>query len=195
MPSPQDLPATTSPAGTPQAPRKVDLRGKKKRFADAFRLNFNIIEAAKAADAPFGKEREFGLKMLEDPKVSSYLSSQQTDEQNIPRPSQLRVLDEMAAIAFSSLGDAMEVHESGDKKGELRRLRLDRIDPRTIQQFTVRQHQHGTDVTVKTHPKVDTLKQLSQVNGLMADDGAPIPRVPVLIVGSNVQINNGGGGQ
>lgn len=192
MPSGEHLPATPPASAQPPA-LKAALRGKKKRFADTFRLNFNIVEAAKAAGAPFGKEREFGVKMLEDAQVSAYLSSRASDEQDVPRPSQVRVLDEIAALGFASLGDALEVERHGDKRGTLKRLRLDKIDPRIIQQFTVRQHAHGTDVTVKAHPKSGNLETLAKTNGLLADEGAPAPRVPMLIVGSNVQINQGGG--
>lgn len=169
------------------------LRGKKKRFADTFILNFSQIEAAKAAGSKPGQERAFAQKMMDDPDVALYVTQALASAESSPRPSQLRVLDEMAAVGFASLGDALELETSGEKKGQLKAVNLSKIDPRAISQFTVRQHQHGTDITVKTHPKVDTLKTLAQTNGLLADDGAPAPRVTINIGGGQVQINNGGG--
>lgn len=191
---PEDFPpATIESAPQERTPAsKAELRGKKKRFADAFRLNFNITEAAKAAGAPFGKEREFGTRMLDDPAVSNYLAVQAGDQVGVPRPSQVRVLDEMAAIAFSE--PEVDFHTEGPKEGQVKRVRLDKMDRRAIQQFTLRQRKDGdSDLTVKFHPKAEMLKTLAQVNGLLADDGAPAPRVSIFIGGGQVQINSGGG--
>jgi hypothetical protein len=171
----------------------VTLRGLKKTFADTFLLNYSLIEAAKAAGAPVGKERSHALKILSDPQVALYLTRAIAETETGLRPTQMRVLDEMNAIAFSDPGRMLEFFTDGEQAGELRRVRLDRIDPRAIQEFTVNHRKFGTDVRVKFHPKVDTLKQLGQANGLLADEGSPPRRVNIVFNGPT-QINAGPGG-
>jgi len=185
------VPAQARPPASPQTPSHAPLRGKKKVFADTFLLNYSLIEAAKAAGAPFGKERAFALRLMGEARVALYITRSIADTETALRPTQLRVLDEMNALAFADPGRALEFYSDGDRAGEIKRVRLDRIDTRAIAEFHLQHRKDGTDLRVKFHPKVDMLKQIGQANGLLADEGSP-PRRVTMIFNGNTQINTGG---
>lgn len=188
-------PALQSPATPTYAVAKAPKftgKGKvqRKRFSEVYLLNYDPIEAAKAADAPFDHEQEYAMAMLQNPQVRDYLGWASDAHEHGLRPTQARIIDELNALALQRPGDAID----RDKDGKITGLRMDKIDPRIVSGITIRDTEFGKHVALKFHPKIDSLKIMAQTTGILAEEGKKPPMITMIFGGTN-QVNNNAGGE
>lgn len=171
------------------------LTGKQKRFADEYLIDLNGTRAYKAAYPSVKKDEAAAVsanRLLKKANIAAYIAKRQQDLQRRTEITQDRVLQELAAIAFSKATDyahvvekEMEVTVDGntipilDKNGDpvlYRTIELELTENLTdTQKAAIACLKKGRDgLEVKAHDKLRALELLGKHIGMFGrskDDG------------------------
>lgn len=163
------------------------LTGKQKRFADEYLIDLNATRAYKVAYPKTKKDEtaaQAGSRLLRNVNVAAYIAKRQQDLQRRTEITQDRVLQELAAIAFSKATDYAHVVEKEaevtvdgnavpvlDKNGDpvlYRTIELELTENLTdTQKAAIACLKKGRDgLEVKAHDKLKALELLGKHIGM-----------------------------
>lgn len=163
------------------------LTGKQKRFADEYLIDLNGTRAYKVAYPSVKKDDTAAVnanRLLRNAKIAAYIAKRQQDLQHRTEITQDRVLQELAAIAFSKTTDYAHVVEKEaevtvdgnavpvlDKNGDpvlYRTIELELTENLTdIQKAAIACLKKGRDgLEVKAHDKLKALELLGKHIGM-----------------------------
>jgi Terminase small subunit len=185
--TPEVLPPALSPttAALVHPPR---LAPKKRAFCISYLAHFNLRRAV--ADAGIvtlpglrtSDPIRIGQVLLQEVAVQAYMRYLRDKDSLDVRPDASRIREEMVAIAFNDVGQALEFGPP-DPNGfrPLRGIRLDKIDGRAIAGFKIREINGVQYTDIKFQPKVEVLKLLAQEAGMLSDEARLPPNVNIYI--------------
>lgn len=171
-------PADARPVAAPR------IAPKKRAFCHAFKSSYNVVKAINEAGitslpgVPTSDPQRLGQVLLEDQVVRDYLRWLDTRAAADYRPPVGRIRDEMLAVGFSDLGDAIEFGPA-DPEGyrPFKRIRIDKMDTRAISSIKVRGTQGNQEIEIKLHPKVETIKMLATEAGMLSEFAQTPPSI------------------
>lgn len=159
---------------------------KRERFCQEFLVDLNATKAAIRSGYGKGTARQIGSRMLTKVDIQDRIAELQADRSERLRITQDRVLQELAAIAFSSLGDILEPY------GNTLRVK-ERIDPQALRGIElISNGRYG--VRIKTYNKLEALFLLGKHLGMFGNETRTTPErvpvappAPVLFLGNNAE--------
>jgi phage terminase small subunit len=140
------------------------LTDKQQRFVEEYLIDLNATQAAIRAGYSARTANEQGAQLLAKLSVQEAVSAAQAERSARIGLHQDRVLEELAAIAFAKMGDFAEwTGESVEMKDSAN------LDTRAVQEVSQKHTRYGTNVGIKLHDKVATLKLLGQHIGMFTE--------------------------
>lgn len=180
------VPEVLPPAGVPAVPVAAPrIAPKKRAFCHAFKSSYNVVKAVAEAGIitlpgiPTSDPQRLGQLLLEDQSVRDYLRWLDSRAAADYRPPVGRIRDELVAVAFSDLGDAMEFGPA-DAEGyrPLKRIRVDKMDTRCISSMKVRKGAgNEQEIEIKLHPKIEATKMLATEAGMLSEFAQTPPSI------------------
>lgn len=139
----------------------------RRMFCDAYLIHFNSTQAA--IDAGYSEKTAYvmGTQLLQDPQVNAYVTERKKEAFRNNKELARRVLEELAAIAFSNTDDLIE--------GEGTTITVKKINRergRLIQTISSSKGAYGDTVDIKVHDKKFALDALMRHLGLYEIDNA-----------------------
>lgn len=154
---------------TAKRTKPVDLSAKREAFVRAYVAYGNATQAAIAAGYSEKTAKQQGSRLLTDVDIQAAIEDQRAPIMNHYEVTAERVIAELSKIAFSSMGDLMEVDADGNPQ-----LRLDGLTDQqkaAIAEFQTDSLSRGEGtsiikVKVKMHDKLSALEKLGRQLGM-----------------------------
>ena len=158
--------------------KQKPLTQKQKLFVEHYLVDLNATQAAIKAGYSKRSAMELGYQLLQKPSVSSAIQNAMQERSRRTQITQDRVLEELAAIGFSNIYDAINI-----ERGKLEYKSIDAL-PADLQKAIVEiacvpSEDGSTRITrIKLACKIKALnliaKHLGMLDGLQRNDYAPV---------------------
>jgi phage terminase small subunit len=142
------------------------LTARQRRFVDEYLLDLNATQAAIRAGYSANGADVAGVRLLGNVRVQAAIAEGQQARKERTDITADAVLQELALIAFSDVGEVLE-----QRGGSLSMRDLDTMPVRVrrgIESVREQPTQHGTTWSVKMHSKIAALSKLADHLGLSA---------------------------
>lgn len=147
-----------------------NLRQRQQRFVDEYMVDLNATRAAIAAGYSKNTASQAGWEVLRNPKVAAEISRRQQALAERNEITAGRVIEELAKLAFSNLGDFYKVNEEGSLELDLEAL----ADPKraaAVAQIDITEKANGSRVTkIRLADKRAALVDLGRHLGLFESE-------------------------
>lgn len=147
----------------------LELDAMERRFVLEIVKDFSLYDAGKRAGFPERGCKKAAHRMLNTPAVSTAvrrLAGQEIRERCITPK---RVLDEIAKVCFSSIGDVVEV-----RNGTVTALDFDKLDADVVSAISEVSNVKDADgivgMRVRMHDKIAALRLVAQCFGMLTDN-------------------------
>jgi phage terminase small subunit len=145
----------------------MKLTPKQKRFVDEYLVDLNASQAAIRSGFSPRTSRFIGYRLLTMPKIKEALRGAQEDLTRRTEVTQERVIAELAAIAFSNIGDIVSWGPDGVSVKS-----ADELSPEilaSVADVSKSSGKEGGMVRVRLHDKLRALELLGKHLGLFTD--------------------------
>lgn len=148
------------------------MNSKRKRFCDEYLIDLNATQAAIRAGYSSRFANTNASKLLQNTTISQRIQKCMKDREVRTEIKQDRVVDELARIAFSDIGDYLKIETFKD--GDVEHKRLVVFDTDTLPASKkasiqeIRQNIHG-GISFKLHDKLKALELLGRHLGMFTD--------------------------
>lgn len=156
-----------------------DLPERRRRFVEEYLRDLNGTQAAIRAGYSARTANEQAARLLANASVAQAVAEAKAERSARLGLTADRVLEEVAALAFAHMGqyatwqdDQVNLIDSG------------KVDPRAVAEVSQKVNRYGTNIGIKLHDKVASLKLLAQHLGIINErpgDQAMIQNVQVVV--------------
>lgn len=148
------------------------LNPKQKRFCEEYIVDLNATQAAIRAGYSEKTAGSQAHDLLKKPEIQTYIAKLQEKRSLRTQITADRVLEELAAIAFSNVTDAVKADKDGLVITDLDELPLATQAAISEISSITRENMHGetsTTARLKMHDKLGALRPLAQHLGITSD--------------------------
>lgn len=153
-------------AGKDSDTKTGKLTAKQRRFVDEYLIDLNATQAAMRVGSPEASARVMGPRWLSKVAVQGAVAERLRERSRRTDITATRVLEEIAYVAFSDLGEAFE--RDGDTLRLRKLIDMPEGTRRAIESIREQPTDKGVMRSVKLHNKLAALKLLADHLGLEA---------------------------
>lgn len=154
----------------------ADLTPRQRLFVKEYLVDLNATQAAKRAGYSLKTADKQGFQLLEKARIQEAIQAEMKEREKRTEITADRVLQELARIGFSDIGDFVDYGPAGVTIKE-----SSEVDTKALAEVSEKRSDKGSTVTFKLHDKVSALEKLGRHLGLFKDkveltgkDGGPL---------------------
>ena len=167
-----------------QADQRLTL--KEERFVHEFLLDYNQTAAARRSGYRGKRPDKAGSDLMSRPHLRAAIKRRQAELVNDIMVNQHRVIERLAAHAFSDLSQAIEYYEEDvvvdgkvvHAKGDIRRIEITKVEGRIIKGFRITETKDGEQrINIDAYDAQDAAHKLGKHLGMWGEEASAPPTV------------------